>query len=173
MMLTPERAIDLAKEPVSAVRWMHRDQLLPNDYNPNRVAPAELELLIISILEDGWTQPIVALNDGTIVDGFHRFFVSADQRLFARYRGMVPVVVIEVDPVHRKMSTIRHNRARGTHAVLRMAAIVRAMIDDGIAVEEIERRLGMEDEEVVRLNDRAGMPAKSPAGFGKGWIPDL
>ena len=160
-------------DPVSCVQWLHRDALLPNDYNPNRVAPMELELLILSILEDGWTQPIVALPDGTIVDGFHRYLVSADPRLAARYSGYVPVVTVQLDPVHRKMSTIRHNRARGTHTVLRMADIVHSMLESGISAAELMRRLGMEDEEVIRLNDRAGMPEKSPEGFNQSWVPNL
>lgn len=165
---------DLKKEPISAVRWVNRDQLRPNDYNPNRVAPPELDLLIVSILEDGFTQPIVVLPDMTIVDGFHRYTVSADPRLTEHYNGMVPVVTVDADPVHRQMSTIRHNRARGTHAVLPMADIVRGMVDDGVTTAEIMQRLGMEDEEVARLIDRAGMPqrmAKQASDFGKAWVP--
>src|SRR5581483_6794086 len=81
---------DLAREPVSRVEWVHRDLLKPNHYNPNRVAPPELELLITSILEDGFTQPIVVLPDYTIVDGFHRYLVSGDLRLMQLYGGMVP-----------------------------------------------------------------------------------
>lgn len=161
--------------PVTSVHWRHRDGLRPNDYNPNKVAPPELELLTISILEDGWTQPIVVLPDMTIVDGFHRYTVSGDRRLLERYNGMVPVVVVNVDPVHRKMSTIRHNRARGTHGVLPMADIVRGMVDDGVDKAEIARRLQMEDEEVDRLIDRAGMPtqaARQQPGFGKSWRPE-
>ena len=163
--------IELKKQPVSKVVWIHRDELRPNDYNPNKVAPPELELLVISILEDGWTQPIVTLPDMTIVDGFHRYTVSADPRLIARFKGMVPVVMVDVDPVHRKMSTIRHNRARGTHGVIPMADIVRSMVNDGVSHSEIARRLQMEDEEVERLLDRAGMPTNSGTGFGKSWKP--
>lgn len=158
-------------DPVERVQWMDRDALRPNDYNPNKVAPPELELLIVSILEDGWTQPIVVLPDLTIVDGFHRYTVSDDPRLRERYSGQVPVVVLDADPVHRQMSTIRHNRARGTHAVLPMADIVRGMVEDGVPREDIERRLQMEDEEVERLLDRAGMPANAGAGFGNAWVP--
>jgi len=164
---------DINQEPVSHVRWVHRDQLKPNDYNPNKVAPPELELLVISILEDGWTQPIVVLDDFTIVDGFHRYTVSADKRMMERYGGMVPVVVVKADPVHRKMSTIRHNRARGTHGVIPMAKIIRGMIAEGVDPKEIERRLQMEDEEVARLVDRAGSPERVGKGFGKAWVPSV
>lgn len=165
---------DLQLEPVSRVQWVSHDLLKPNHYNPNRVAPPELELLIISILEDGWTQPIVALPDYTIVDGFHRYTVSGDPRLMVRYGGMVPVVIVDFDPAHRMMSTIRHNRARGTHAVLPMADIVRTIAADGVTQDDIMRRLGMEDEEVERLIDRAGMPeqvSRERQEFGKAWVP--
>ena len=72
----------LIKQPISNVIWKSRAELHPNNYNPNKVAPPEMELLIISILEDGWTQPIVILPDGQIVDGFHRYTVSADKADF-------------------------------------------------------------------------------------------
>lgn len=86
----------------------------------------------------------------------------------------MPVVIISADPAHRMMSTIRHNRARGTHAVLKMAEIVRSMRAAGLPGEEICRRLGMEDEELERLLDRAGMPVRGTAsvqGFASAWVP--
>jgi ParB-like chromosome segregation protein Spo0J len=165
----------LEAAPVSRVLWVHIDTLKANDYNPNSVAPAELELLIVSIMEDGFTQPIVVLPDRTIVDGFHRYRVSSDPRIHARYAGMVPVVTVDVDPVHRRMSTIRHNRARGVHGVIPMADIVRNMLDEGVSVQDLVKRLGMEDEEVARLADRAGMPERmrkrGAEQFGREWVP--
>lgn len=162
------------KQPVSNVRWEPRGRLKSNSYNPNAVAPPELELLKTSILEDGWTQPICVLPDLTIVDGFHRWTVSADPRIRAMTGGLVPVVVIDADPVHRMMSTVRHNRARGTHAVLRMAEIVRDMVQAGLPAPEICARLGMEEEELERLLDRAGMTVRgtrNAVNFGRAWIP--
>jgi hypothetical protein len=168
---------DRESEPVSRIVWRERSELTANDYNPNRVAPPELELLILSILEDGWTQPIVILPDGAIVDGFHRWMVSVDPRLVERYGGWVPTATIEADPVHRRMSTVRHNRARGTHAVMPMAEIVRD-IAQTTSRDDIMRRLGMEDEEVARLLDRSGMPVQAGRietqwplvdGFRKAW----
>lgn len=161
-------------QPVSNVQWVQRGKLRANNYNPNAVAPPELDLLKLSIIEDGWTQPIVTLPDYTIVDGFHRWTVSADPAIRKLTGGLVPVVVINADPAHRMMSTIRHNRARGTHAVLRMAEIVRTLADTGMTTGEIETRLGMESEEVERLLDRAGMPVRGTVGvngFGRAWIP--
>lgn len=167
------------KQPINAVKWLPRELLRPNHYNPNHVAKPELELLITSILEDGWTQPIVILPEGEdgchqIVDGFHRWSVSADPRLQKLTGGEVPTVQVSLDPVHRMMSTIRHNRARGNHAVLRMADIVRSMVDEGIPQKEIQKRLGMESEEVLRLNNRAGMPDQMAANggtFNNAWVP--
>lgn len=162
------------QQPVSQVQWIHRSKLRSNAYNPNAVAPPEMDLLALSILEDGWTQPIVALVDGTIVDGFHRWTVSARPEVYALTEGLVPVVTLAADPMHRMMSTIRHNRARGTHAVLRMADIVRQMVKAGLPAAEICTRLGMEDEELERLLDRAGMTVRGSRGvsaFGKAWAP--
>lgn len=160
-------------QPVSKVEWMDRDELHPNDYNPNRVAEPELELLKISILEDGWTQPIVINPDNEIVDGFHRWTVSDDSRLRKMTGGKVPVVRVSLkDGNHQKMSTIRHNRARGTHGVLNMSSIVKSMVDDGLSQQEIMQRLQMEEEEVIRLALRAGIPKTSiiqDAEFSTAW----
>jgi len=108
-----------------------------------------------------------------IVDGFHRWTVSADPRVAGLTGGLVPTVQVRLDPVHRMMSTIRHNRARGTHGVLRMADIVRRMVDEGVPERTIQKRLGMEREEVQRLVNRAGMPAQVGRGRGlnKAWVP--
>jgi ParB-like chromosome segregation protein Spo0J len=97
--------------------------------------------------------------------------VSGYPALMQLFDGMVPTVTIAADTVHRKMSTIRHNRARGIHAVLPMANIIRAMVAEGVTEPEIMRRLGMDKEEVMRLADRAGMPQKIGNGFGKSWVP--
>lgn len=168
-----------SNQPISSVVWRPRNALRPNHYNPNHVARPELELLICSIVEDGWTQPIVTLPEddrGTfvIVDGFHRWTVSADPRVQALTDGLVPTVQVALDPTHRMMSTIRHNRARGTHAVLKMADIVRTIVEDGVPEKEIRTRLGMEKEEVARLVNRAGMPTQilsAADGFNNAWVP--
>ena len=167
----------ISDQPLAAINWLNREQLSPNTYNPNHVATPELELLILSILEDGWTQPIVTLppdENGVyqIVDGFHRWKVSADPRIQEMSEGKVPTVQVKLDPVHRQMSTIRHNRARGVHAVVRMADIVRNIAESGVEAKEIQKRLGMEKEEVVRLTNRAGVASIQAEGkFSSAWVP--
>jgi ParB-like chromosome segregation protein Spo0J len=164
----------LNAQPLANIEWIHRDELHANHYNPNHVAPVEMRLLKISILEDGWTQPIVALGSGEIVDGFHRWTTSKDPEVYAMTDGLVPVVRINPSKDQQKMATIRHNRARGSHAVLKMADIVKELIDgDGLSFDEVGQRLQMDDEEVERLYDASGMTVKgSQDGFNNGWIPE-
>jgi ParB-like chromosome segregation protein Spo0J len=163
-------------EPVARVEWIHRDRLSANAWNPNKQAPPEHELLRISILEDGWTQPIVVrVHDGgarlEIVDGYHRWLTSAHPQVYARTGGMVPVVRLpETSDAQARMATIRHNRARGTHHVLGMADIVAELKELGMSDGEISARLKMDEEEVDRLADRGQMTKRAAAsGFGKGW----
>lgn len=171
--------MSIESQPLSAVEWVNRDTITPNDYNPNKQPPPEHRLLKVSIMEDGWTQPIVVFDDGSgekpvIVDGEHRWRVSADEEIKKLTQGKVPVVRIKGTREHRMMSTIRHNRARGEHHVLPMAEIVRALLDGGIASSDIQFLLQMEDEEVERLAERAGMPTvitRETTDFGKGWVP--
>lgn len=155
------------------MQWVPRDQLRANDYNPNHVAPPELELLKVSILEDGWTQPIVARPDGEIVDGFHRWTVAGDERIAAMTDGLVPVVYLpaDLDTAQQRMATIRHNRARGQHGIVRMADIVTELVDVlGIDRDEVTRRLGMDREEVERLHDHGDMLQRHGGGeFSDGW----
>jgi ParB-like chromosome segregation protein Spo0J len=162
-------------DPVSDVRWVKATDLFANGYNPNHVAPPEMELLKISIMEDGFTQPIVVKPSGEIVDGFHRWTLgSKDADLLKRYGGLVPVAILNpADEAHQMMSTVRHNRARGTHRVLPMGNIVRTLADKlKLPEAEIMKRLGMEDEEVERLRDTSGMTERGAgAEFGKGWEP--
>lgn len=164
-------------QPVGRVTWVHRDELHANDYNPNHVPTPELKLLKLSILEDGWTQPIVVREDHEIVDGFHRWTISGDPDVFALTYGMVPVVYLRpgVSETHQRMSTVRHNRARGVHHVVKMADIVAGLIaEQGLPDEEVQRRLGMDREEVKRLKARGDMIAHfQDAAFNNGWTPDV
>lgn len=161
---------------MNAVAWIPRDELRANDYNPNHVAPDELELLRTSILEDGWTQPIVVRADGEIVDGFHRWTLAEEPDIAGMTDGLVPVVRLpaDLDPAQQRMATIRHNRARGQHGIVRMADIVTDMVQRlGVSEEDVGRRLGMDREEVRRLIDHGDMLHRHGAGeWSSGWTID-
>ena len=162
-------------QPVSSVEWVPRGKLKANNYNPNHVAPPEFKLLKRSILADGWTQPIVVRRDYQIVDGFHRWTIAADKQVAAMTGGRVPIVFLRegLSESEQMASTIRHNRARGQHHVLKMAALVQDLIDaQGVSKGDVQKRLGMEREEVERLYDRGGMIERGSAeDFHKAWIP--
>jgi hypothetical protein len=172
-------AAAVTDQPVSRVEWLPAAALTPNDYNPNVQPPPEFRLLKISLLEDGWTQPIVVFDDGSgalvIVDGEHRWRVAREDRdVAAMTAGLVPIVRIVKERAHRMMSTIRHNRARGEHTVKQMAVIVRELLTAGQSPDDVCFLMQMEHEEVDRLADAAGMPArvaKDGETFSKGWVP--
>lgn len=140
--------------PLSTLEWVEREKLRANDYNPNKVSKENLKLLTQSILTNGWTLPIVVRPDYTIIDGFHRWTVSGEEPLRTKLGGKVPVVkVAHTDETEDIYGTITHNRARGTHLLEPMKAIVKRLLNDGKTVQEIGRQLGMRPEEVFRLSD--------------------
>ena len=140
--------------PHSTLQWVNRSAVKPNDYNPNKVSKQNLELLKQSILTNGWTLPIVVRPDFTIIDGFHRWTIAGEEPLFSMLDGMVPVVVVEhKDKAGNIYGTVTHNRARGTHLLGPMKAIVKELINEGKSVETIGKQLGMRPEEIFRLSD--------------------
>lgn len=141
-------------EPLSTLQWVSRGVVKPNDYNPNKVSKQNLELLKQSILSNGWTLPIVVRPDFTIIDGFHRWTIAGEEPLLSMLDGKVPVVIVD----HKDKSgdiygTVTHNRARGTHLLGPMKAIVKELMNEGKSVEEIGKQLGMKPEEIFRLSD--------------------
>ena len=172
--MSQRRLKDGRPMPLDELQWMHRDNLKPNNYNPNSVAPPELDLLKTSIKEDGWTQPIVANPDMTIVDGFHRWTCSGHPEIYELTDGYVPVVMLRpTNFEHQQMSTIRHNRARGRHGVLEMGRIVQNMLDSGLSTEEVMKRLKMEREEVLRLTNTQGVMSHPDLDkpYNNAWEP--
>ena len=140
--------------PLSSLQWVDRDTLRANDYNPNRVSEENLQLLIQSIQTNGWTLPIVVRPDYTIIDGFHRWTVAGREPLKTLLGNKVPVVIVaHTDEAEDMYGTITHNRARGTHLLEPMKAIVKKLINDGKTTKEICKQLGMRPEEVFRLSD--------------------
>jgi len=165
------------KDPVDNVQWVPAEKTRANDYNPNTVAPPEMKLLEISILEDGYTQPIVAFYDKDhdnyiIVDGFHRHRAGQENKeIKTRCNGYLPIVIIDKPLDHRMASTIRHNRARGKHAVKPMSEIVEDLIKLGWTDQMIGKELGMDADEVLRLKQRTGLPELfKDRDFSKSWI---
>ncbi len=155
-------------EPVDCVLWVDAGSVQANDYNPNRVAPPEMRLLEHSMVMDGITQPVVAYpeqeedRDYTVIDGFHRTRVCKEcRRVRDRVHGYVPISVIN-DHRHdlrdRMSATIRHNRARGVHAVVPMVDIVVNLIREGWTDSEIAKELGMDADEVLRFKQSSGLP---------------
>lgn len=140
--------------PLSSLQWVDRSRLRANDYNPNKVSEENLKLLTQSILTNGWTLPIVVRPDYTIIDGFHRWTVSGREPLLSQLAGKVPVVIVDHggDDSADVYGTITHNRARGTHLLEPMKAIVKKLLDEGKTVKEIGKQLGMKPEEIFRLS---------------------
>lgn len=140
-------------QPIKNVRIVDRDILKPNDYNPNKVMEHDMELLQQSILTNGWTMPIVVRADMVIIDGFHRWTLAGREPLRSMLGGKVPIVVVE-HATHEEdiYGTVTHNRARGTHLLEPMKAIVKELLEAGKTVPEISKQLGMSKEEIFRLS---------------------
>lgn len=154
------------------------EKIEANTYNPNAVAPPEMKLLYDSIREDGYTMPIVCYyardeDKYIIVDGFHRYRVMLEHRdIYEREHGMLPVSVIDKSLDQRMASTIRHNRARGSHDVELMSNIVKELHEIGRSDNWISKHLGMDKDEILRLKQITGLTELfRDVKFGKAWLP--
>lgn len=164
-------------EPVDCVLWVPAEMVRGNDYNPNSVAPPEMRLLEHSIASDGYTQPIVAYDEGdgyTIVDGFHRHQVGKESaKVKKRIKGYLPITVIRTDRTSlrdRIAATIRHNRARGVHGVMPMTEVVATLLREGWTDDEIAKELGMDPDEVLRFKQNTGLPELfAHHSYSKAW----
>lgn len=164
-------------EPVDSVTWVKADDVRANDYNPNSVAPPEMELLRLSITADGYTQPIVTMaeEDGyQVIDGFHRNRVGKEcEDVRERVHGYLPIVLIREDRTDkgdRIAATIRHNRARGKHQVIAMSDIVMDLKRRNWSDDKIGRELGMDPDEVLRLAQITGLAeAFADRDFSEAW----
>ena len=157
--------------PVLNVKMVDIEKVIAHDYNPNKVAPPEMELLKHSIEEDGYTQPIVTYYDKNrdiyiVVDGFHRYRCAKEYF----HLKQIPIVTIEKDLENRMASTIRHNRARGTHQIIDMSHIVLTLTQNGWSEQEISKQLGMELDEIIRLKQITGLKDIFASHvFSKSW----
>ena len=165
--------------PVYNVLRVPLNKVVANDYNPNKVAPPEMELLETSIWEDGFTQPIVTFRDEDndrwiVVDGFHRYTVARQsKRVRERENGTIPIVQIEKDIGDRMASTIRHNRARGAHNIELMSTIVAELVEMGKGDRWICKHIGMSPDELLRLKQITGVAALfQNRDFSDSWSTD-
>ena len=154
------------------------EKITPNTYNPNAVAPPEMKLLYDSIREDGYTMPIVCYyikekDKYVIVDGFHRYRIMLDYPdIGEREKGMLPVSVINKSLDNRMASTIRHNRARGSHDVDLMSNIIKELHELGRSDTWISKHLGMDTDEILRLKQITGLASLfKDINFGEAWQP--
>lgn len=151
------------KSPVYNIISVPIEKIEPNAYNPNAVAPPEMKLLYESIKEDGYTMPIVCYYDKEkeqyiIVDGFHRYRIMLEHKdIYERENGMLPVSVINKSIDQRMASTIRHNRARGTHDVDLMSNIIKELHELGRSDSWISKHLGMDKDKILRLKQITGL----------------
>ncbi len=164
------------KSPVYNVMAVDIKKIKANAYNPNAVAPPEMKLLEISIWEDGYTMPIVCYKsedgDYEIVDGYHRYTVMlTSDRVRKREGGKLPVVVIDKDLDNRMASTIRHNRARGSHSIDLMKSIVSELVQSGMSDNWIRKNIGMDRDELLRLKQITGITSLfSESEFKNAWV---
>lgn len=139
--------------PLKNIQFIDRDMVKPNDYNPNKVLEKNLKLLMESILNNGFCFPIVIRPDYTIIDGFHRWCVSGREPLKTMLGNKIPVVIVNHENASDDMAgTITFNRARGTHLLEPMEKIVQKLLDEGLTVDEISKKIGMSREEIFRLS---------------------
>ena len=164
------------KSPVYNVLSIPVQKIQANAYNPNSVASPEMKLLYESILNDGYTMPIVCyylpeIDKYEIVDGFHRYtIIKKHKDIFDREEGRLPVVVIDKDISNRMASTIRHNRARGSHSIDLMSNIVAELIEMGKSDKWIAKHLGMDADELLRLKQITGLASLfKDKEFSKSW----
>lgn len=164
------------KSPVYNIIPVPVDKIRANAWNPNHVATPEMKLLYDSIKEDGYTMPIVCYyikeeDVYEIVDGFHRYTTMLQHKdIYERENGMLPVSVIDKPVTDRMASTIRHNRARGTHDIDLMSNIVSELVDSGMSDEWICKHLGMDFDEILRLKQISGLASLfADKEFSKSW----
>lgn len=163
--------------PVYNIQRIPIEKIQANVYNPNSVAPPEMKLLYQSIKEDGYTMPIVCyyledIDKYEIVDGFHRYTTMLKHKdIYEREEGYLPVSVIDKPISDRMASTIRHNRARGSHSIELMTNIVNELVEAGMSDAWILKNIGMDADELLRLKQISGLAALfKDKEFSKSWV---
>lgn len=163
--------------PISNIQWADVDKLQANDYNPNVVLSKEMELLKLSILKNGWIQPVLVTQNYVIIDGFHRASLCKfDKKVRALTDGKIPVVMMQLSEPDRMLLTIRINRAKGNHVAIKMSSLIKQLVKDyGISIEEIMRQIGATKDEVELLlmdDIFKKYNINKETKYSKAWIPN-
>lgn len=162
-------------DPINNVQWVDADELSANDYNPNVVFSPELRSLERNILAIGWVQPVIATTSKIIVDGFHRTMLSREsKKLRAKYHGKVPCVLFDIPRDEAMILTVRMNRAKGSHVAVRMAEMVKELIDEhGWEVDDLAQQLGATRKEVELLHQDGVFKMRNIKDYkySKAWYP--
>lgn len=163
------------KDPIANIEWLHTDELKANDYNPNMVFSPELKLLERSILLTGWVQPVLVSRDMVIIDGFHRWMLSQESKeIRKRYGGLLPVAVLDVDRKTAMILTVRMNRAKGSHAAVKMSDMVHELLSEHkMAPADLAAEIGATLDEIELLNQEGVFSMKNTKDYkySKAWYP--
>lgn len=172
-----ERPSGLPLQPLEAIRWIKADNLHANSWNPNVVMNRELRLIELSILSQGWLQPILVNTNLMVIDGFHRWSLSRiSDALRERYHGFVPCAVLDIPDWQAMMLTVRINRAKGSHVAFRMSSLVRELVEKhGVDPQQVAKEMGATKDEVDLLMQEDVFRVKDIQSheYSKAWVPAL
>ena len=162
--------------PISNVTWVDVEKLKANDYNPNVVYSKEMELLKLSILKNGWIQPVLVTHEMVIIDGFHRASLAkVDKQVKSLTGGKVPVVIMELSEPERMLLTVRINRAKGSHIAIRMSDLIKSLINDyGMKPDYVAEQIGATSDEIdLLLMDGVfkKFNINKETKYSKAWVP--
>lgn len=162
-------------DPIEKIEWRDAETLNGNDYNPNMVLTPELKLLAHSIMTNGWIQPVLINAQGIIIDGFHRWRLSQDSpQVRKKYKGKVPCVVLDITEPEAMLLTVRINRAKGVHSAVRMAELVKTLIDHhGLSEQDVAQGIGASKAEIDLLYQEGVFKNKDIKNYkySNAWIP--
>lgn len=165
----------IKNEPLQNIEWIHIRELQYNDYNPNHVYNNEMKLLYQNILRHGWLQPILINKENIIIDGFHRVtLMKQNRKLYNKTSGYVPCIILDIDADEAKLTTIRMNRAKGTHTAYKMSNIIHELHQKGYTREYLAKSIGANIEEInLLLEDNVFTHHKidDNTKYSQAWTP--
>ena len=166
--------MEIQNQPISNVQWVNVENLSANDYNPNVVFTQEMKLLLFSIKNNGWIQPILCTQDYQIIDGYHRATLAKTHSDIT-IDGKVPCVIMQLSEPERMLLTIRINRAKGSHVAVKMSDIVHTLVNTfGYTVGKVAEGIGANKDEVELLLMDNVFQAKGineETKYSKAWVP--